>query len=216
MATSLSSLQLPPVFGTLQLPLLLATNVLALAIGPRYRFLQLGFSLPVWTLLAAQSRYRDYSGAWGIHYAVNCGILSLLATYVDWVLLKSADREGWTKLSSRVGAVQRSTNEDELKNSETVGDDDFPKDDGGVVKSNGAAASKSTAKITAPIGFRSRLWWAIRLACTNRYTCWSCEVKNVPFEVDDDYPRWWVFLALSLHSSWLFFILDGFPQYPHD
>lgn len=55
---------------------------------------------------------------------------------------------------------------------------------------DGRVESNGDAKNAAPTGFRSRLWWATRLACTLRYTGWSCEVKNVPVEVDDDYPHW--------------------------
>jgi hypothetical protein len=41
----------------------------------------------------------------------------------------------------------------------------------------------------APEGFGERLWWAVRLATTNRYVGWSCEAKNVPLEVGPEYPR---------------------------
>jgi hypothetical protein len=164
-----------------------------LTIGPQHRLLQLSFSLPAWTVLSAQSLYRDYSGAWGIHYAVNCGVMSLMATYLDTVLLASPDKEGWTKLSTRVGLMQRGKEKGEGdKESAVVGSSGFPRDDGDVVKSKSStiADDKSTAKSAAPTGFRSRLWWATRIACTNRYTGWSCEVKNVPIEVPSSYPRW--------------------------
>ena len=194
MAAIMPSLQLPSIFDALQLPLLLLTNVLALTIGPRQRVLQLGFSIPAWVLLASQSLYRDYSGAWGIHYAINCGVMSLMATYLDTVLLMSPDKEGWVKLRSRVETVK--DNKDEAKKSgQDVGSDGFPRDDGSVVKSKNKEVS---GKSKAPIGFNDRLWWAIRLACTNRYTGWSCEVKNVPVEVDDSYPRWYVLFSLCL------------------
>ena len=194
MAAIMPSLQLPSIFDALQLPLLLLTNVLALTIGPRQRVLQLGFSIPAWVLLASQSLYRDYSGAWGIHYAINCGVMSLMATYLDTVLLMSPDKEGWVKLRSRVETVK--DNKDEAKKSgQAVGSDGFPRDDGSVVKSKNKEVS---GKSKAPIGSNDRLWWAIRLACTNRYTGWSCEVKNVPVEVDDSYPRWYVFFSLTI------------------
>ena len=119
MAAIMPSLQLPSIFDALQLPLLLLTNVLALTIGPRQRVLQLGFSIPAWILLASQSLYRDYSGAWGIHYAINCGVMSLMATYVDTVLLMSPDKEGWVKLRSRVETVK--DNKDEAKKSGQAG-----------------------------------------------------------------------------------------------
>lgn len=187
------SLQLPPIFDTLQLPLLFLTNILALAIGPRHRILQLGFSVPVLAILAAQSLYRDYSGAWGTPYALNCGVMSVLATYFDCVVLRSPDREGWTKLSRRVGfgGAENGVKEREVGSR----DDGFPRDNGGVVKSKtvGIDVSAKTARVmqrSAPSTFKSRLWWAVRLSCTIRYTGWSCEVKNVPIEVDDAYPRW--------------------------
>ena len=194
MASIKLSLQLPPAFDALQAPLLLLTNTLALTVGPQHRVLQLGLSIPVWIILVAQSLYRNYDGAWGIHYATNCAVANLLAIYVDTVLLASPDREGWTKLKSRVNTP--ASNEDSagsMKDSKATDSSGFPENDGCVVKSigiSGSIAGKLAVKNTAPAGFRDRLWWAIRLACTTRYIGWSCEVKNVPVEVGESYPRW--------------------------
>ncbi|KZM18814.1 uncharacterized protein EKO05_0006641 [Ascochyta rabiei] len=189
------SLRLPPVFTALQLPLLLLTNVFALAIGPRQRLLQLGLTLPVLLLLAAQSRYRDYAGPWGVHYGVNCGVASLIATYVDWVVLAAPDREGWVKLGRRDGGGERGS--------------------GGGVESNGIVKSSGVEreKRAAPTAFRERLWWAVRLGVTNRYTGWSCEVKNVPVEVDDEYPRWRFLIRKSLRAVVFYLAKDALYAY---
>jgi hypothetical protein len=40
--------------------------------------------------------------------------------------------------------------------------------------------------------FLSRMWWALRLTTTPRYTGWSNQVKNVYMEVPADYPRLYV------------------------
>ena len=119
--------------------------------------------------------------------------MSLMATYLDTVLLASPDKEGWIKLNTRVGLMERGEERSERdKGSAVVGSGEFPSDDGGLVKSKSStvAGEKPTVKNAAPQGFRSRLWWAIRIACTYRYTGWSCEVKNVPIEVSSSYPRW--------------------------
>lgn len=92
------ALQLPKPFIYLQIPLLYATDIFALALGPANRALQLGLTLPVFALLVIQSLYREWSGTWGIHYAIECMVLSVVWQYVDWVLLKSPDKEGWRKI----------------------------------------------------------------------------------------------------------------------
>ncbi|KAF9698500.1 hypothetical protein EKO04_003829 [Ascochyta lentis] len=181
------SLHLPPAFTTLQLPLLLLTNILALTIGPRHRLLQLAFTLPALLLLAAQSLYRDYTGAWGIHYGMNCGVASMLATYVDWVVLRSPDREGWVKLRGRFG--------------------------GGGGESNVDVKGGGKEKRGAPRTFRERLWWAVRLGFTNRYTGWSSEVKHVPVEVGDGCPRWRFLLRKSLRAVLFYLAKDAIYAY---
>ncbi|KAJ4988751.1 tat pathway signal sequence [Stagonosporopsis vannaccii] len=156
------SLQLPQVFITLQIPFILLTNVLTLAIGPRYRVAQFAFSVPVLSLLVAQSLYREWDRGWGLHYGLNCFVMSAVMTWVDWVLLNSPDREGWVKFSVQRGSVKG-------------------EEGNWHMKSNGYAGRLSK-KETVPKGFGSRLWWAAGLATTNRYTGWSCESKNVPVE----------------------------------
>lgn len=95
--------------------------------------------------------------------------MSAVMTWVDWVLLNSPDREGWVKLDVRKGAEKGG-------------------EGNGHVKSNGHAGGLSKGQ-NVPEGFWSRLWWATRLATTNRYTGWSCESKNVPVEVGPGYSR---------------------------
>jgi hypothetical protein len=41
-------------------------------------------------------------------------------------------------------------------------------------------------------GFWKRAYWGVRLVTGVRYVGWSCQVKNVPVEVDRDYARWYV------------------------
>lgn len=166
------SLQLPPVFTTLQIPLLLLTNILTLAIGPRHRVVQFAFSVPVLFVLVAQSLYREWTGGWGLHYGLNCFVMSMVMVWVDWVALNSPDREGWVKLQKRKASAK---------------DEEKPKTNGHV-QSNGHAGV-SSKKEEMQRGFWGRMWWATRLATTNRYTGWSCESKNVPVEVGPEYSR---------------------------
>lgn len=181
------SLQLPPIFTTLQPPLILLANILTLAIGPRHRVLQFAFGVPVLFILAAQSLYREWDRGWGLHYGLNCFVVTNLVVWVDWILLNSPYKEEWVKLDHRKGSGRsREEKAVSLVPSSSAG---FPKDDGGVVESKGGL-KKGLEKRAAPVGFWSRLWWATRLATTNRYTGWSCEVKNVPASVPSTYPRW--------------------------
>ena len=178
------ALQLPPIFTILQPALILATNVLTLAIGPEHRILQFAFSVPVLFILAAQSLYRDWDRGWGLHYGLNCFVVTSLATWVDWILLNSPYKEGWVKLEQRKGVGKVGDGE--------VGEakgDAFPRDDGGVVRSNKSSAMHEGKRERS---FAEKLWWAVRLAATNRYVGWSCEVKNVPASVPTSYPRWYV------------------------
>ncbi|KAF1929477.1 uncharacterized protein M421DRAFT_420004 [Didymella exigua CBS 183.55] len=174
------ALHLPPLFTTLQAPLIILTNILTLAIGPRNRLLQFAFSVPVLFLLAAQSLYRDWDRGWGLHYGLSCFVVTNLAVWADWALLASPDREGWAKLEQRSGAAQK----EKEKESRGEGEGAFPKDDGGVVESKRGVQGGGV-----PTSFCARLWWAIRLSATTRYIGWSCEVKNVPPSVPVGYPR---------------------------
>tara|TARA_R110002003_G_scaffold9_30_gene635 strand:- start:3801 stop:4286 length:486 start_codon:yes stop_codon:yes gene_type:complete len=92
------ALELPSPIITLQIPLLYINNILALAIGPNHQFLRLGITLPILVLLASHSRYHDWSGEWGIHYALECLMLCCIWVYFDWNILGSPDREKWHKL----------------------------------------------------------------------------------------------------------------------
>jgi hypothetical protein len=92
------SLVLPPIFSTLQLPLLYTTNVLGLAIGPQHRVLQLGITLPAVILLVAQSFYRKVDTTYGLRYSVGVTVVSLCFIYFDWIVLNSPDKEKWRKI----------------------------------------------------------------------------------------------------------------------
>jgi hypothetical protein len=56
-------------------------------------------------------------------------------------------------------------------------------------KKKGEEHAKEEVKV--PEGFWKRAWWGARLATGVRYVGWNCQVKNVPVEVDADYPRWY-------------------------
>jgi hypothetical protein len=101
------SFALPKLFIDLQVPLLYATNIFALALGPSNRVLQLSLTLPIFTLLVTQSLYREWSGTWGIHYAVECMVLSVVWQYVDWILLQSPDKEAWRKINYQNGGGEK-------------------------------------------------------------------------------------------------------------
>jgi hypothetical protein len=146
----MSLLALPQPLIALQIPLLYITNILGLAIGPTNHVLRIGFTLPILVVLVSQSVYRQWDGEWGIHYAMNCMVLTAIFTYVDWNLLSRPDSERWRKIQYR---------NEELESE-------------------------------VPTGFWKRAWWAARLCTGNRYVGWTCQVKNVPVEVDAEFPRW--------------------------
>ena len=85
--------------------------------------------------------------------------------YFDWNVLQGPDREGWEKISYDKSEKEKGVN--------------------GV---NGER-KKGEGKMRER-GFKERLWWAVRLATTQRYVGWTQEVKNVPKEVGVDYSRW--------------------------
>lgn len=117
---------------------------------------------------------------------MNCVVLSVVFTYVDWILLSSPDKEAWYKI--------RYYGDD--KKAGTVRD----KADSKAVENDGAMKKgrKKEDVVGVPAaGFLSRLWWGVRLATTNRYVGWSCQVKNVPVEVDPGYPRLYVCGTIS-------------------
>lgn len=184
--TPTMALQLPPIFTTLQPALVLATNIVTLAVGPDHRVLQFAFSVPVLFILAAQSLYRDWDRGWGLHYGLNCFVVTSLVTWVDWIPLNSPYKERWMKLEQRKGAEKLV--DEKIGSTESPA---FPKDDGDVIRSKSSSTDVSK-KRDVPASFLQRLWWAARLATTNRYVGWSCEVKNVPASVSPSYPRWFV------------------------
>lgn len=164
----MDSLALPPVFRDLQIPLIYVNNIIALAIGPKHRVVQLGVTLPVLLLLVSQSLYKPVEGEWGRRYAFESAILSLVAIYVDWILLASPDKERWRKTQYDKG--------DKVANDQSKGEKEVPQT------------------------FWGRAWWGVRLATTNRYVGWSCQVKNVRMEVDPAYSRPYVSpISSSVH-----------------
>lgn len=94
----MSLLQLPPIFSTLQLPLLYANTILAHAIGPNHRALQVGITFPVLVVLVAQSLYRTLDAAYGMRYSVEMMVTARCLEYADQVVLGSAWRERWRKV----------------------------------------------------------------------------------------------------------------------
>ncbi|KAF1851785.1 uncharacterized protein K460DRAFT_41305 [Cucurbitaria berberidis CBS 394.84] len=185
------SLELPPIFALLQVPLIYLVNIVALAIGPRHQFLRVLISLPAVVLLLCQGLYREGDSPWAIQYGMNCAALSATLTYVDWTLLCSPDKEGWYKIQYNKPVVTGK----EKENSKTNG------------------LGKKSNEAVVPVGFRSRLWWGVRLATTNRYVGWSCQVKNVPVQVDADYPRLRFVARKSLKAIFLYLVKDALFSY---
>ena len=165
--------QLPPQIITLQIPLLYLVNVLTLAVGSRRQLLRVSISLSLIVLLVTQSLYREWHAGWGNHYAINCGVWSCVFTYVDWVLLGSPEKEGWYKI--QYGKDGKNGDENKHKDNDKVSKKGYEDKPGGAGRTS-----------------LSRMWWALRLATTPRYTGWSNQVKNVYMEVPADYPRLYV------------------------
>ena len=110
------ALELPKFFIDLQIPLLYINNLVALAIGPRNHFLRIALTLPLLVLLLTQSLYRQWTGEWGIHYAINCLMLSTVFVYVDWILLDGPDKERWHKI--RYDVKEKGRDEEKKKEGE--------------------------------------------------------------------------------------------------
>jgi hypothetical protein len=165
------SLRLPPIFTTLQIPLLYTNNILGLALGPQHHFLRVSITLPVLILLASQGLYREEDSAYGMRYSVECLVLSLSFTYLDWVVLGSPDREEWRKLSYRKDVGKGGGKERGVEDRKVVVREDLNYED-------------------APRTFWERVRWGVRLAAGVRYVGWSQQVKNVPVEVGPEYSRW--------------------------
>ncbi|KAH7075826.1 membrane bound O-acyl transferase family-domain-containing protein [Paraphoma chrysanthemicola] len=168
------SVKLPDPLIHLQLPLIYANNIIALAIGPKHQVLRLGITLPILSLLASQSLYREWTGEWGMHYALECLMLACIWTYVDWNILNSPDKEQWRRVRSQDGISKHDT---------------------------------------VPQGFWTRMWWGVRLATGNRYLGWTCQVKNVPVEVDEEYPRLLFIVRKSIRFVTFFILTDVLYAY---
>ncbi|CAJ2511971.1 Uu.00g075960.m01.CDS01 [Anthostomella pinea] len=189
------SLELPSIFIDLQIPLLYLNNIFALAIGPQHQGLRVAVSLPVHILLIAQSLYRQWRGPWGDHYALNCVVCSCTFIYVDWVLLKSPDKEAWRKIQyGGSGSKAKGKGVGGVK---------------GGVKEQGKG--KNAASV--PQTFWGRVWWGLRLSTTARYVGWSCEVKNVPKEVDAGYSRIRFIARKTLRAVFFYFLKDFIYAY---
>jgi hypothetical protein len=100
-------MRLPDPIIALQLPLLHLTTITALAVPPSHNLLRLGLTLPFFTLLVSQSLYREWSGTWGHHYALECMVLTCVCMYFDWVVLGIPDREGWRRVGDGEKDVPR-------------------------------------------------------------------------------------------------------------
>ncbi|KAF1941963.1 hypothetical protein EJ02DRAFT_503108 [Clathrospora elynae] len=196
------SLQFPQQIITLQVPLLYLNNIIALAIGPQYQLLCVSITLPILVLLVAQSLYRDWDGPWGNHYALNCAVCGLPFAYFDWVLLARPDGEAWCKMKYGNEKEEEKENEEGKRN----GDGKLGEND--VVKKKSRDMQGGSGKT-----FVSRLWWAMRLATTNRYVGWSNQVKNVVMEVPSDYPRIYFIVRKSLRAVFFYFIRDAMYAY---
>jgi hypothetical protein len=153
------SLALPPIFSTLQIPLLYTINITSLALGPSHPILRSSIHA-LFILLVLQSLYKPSTGVFGMRYAMECLVWSVTWVYFDWNVLCRPDAEGWEKISY--------AEEKGVKGGE----------------------KKDVGKLDVKEGFWNRMWWAIRLATTQRYVGWSQEVKNVRKEVDASYSRW--------------------------
>jgi hypothetical protein len=94
-------MRLPDPFIQFQLPLLHLTTITALAIGPSHQLLRFGLTLPIFTLLVAQSYYREWTGTWGLHYATECMVWSCVWIYFDWNILGSPDVQKWHKVGDK-------------------------------------------------------------------------------------------------------------------
>lgn len=43
---------------------------------------------------------------------------------------------------------------------------------------------------SVPETFLARVWWGLKLAPYLRYTGWSQQVKNIPVQLPQDFPKW--------------------------
>ncbi|KAH8730509.1 membrane bound O-acyl transferase family-domain-containing protein [Phaeosphaeriaceae sp. PMI808] len=109
------SLELPKSLIDLQLPLLFANNIIALAIGPRNHVIRIGVTLPILIVLAIQSCYKQKGDMeWGNRYGLECLVLHQLFVYIDWNVLCNPDKEKWHKI--QYSAPEPNSNSNTEKN----------------------------------------------------------------------------------------------------
>ena len=186
------SLALPPLVGHLQIPLILVLNVFSLTQVRSHPLLTPLLSFPPLILLVSQSLYREWDRGWGLHYGINCFVMTLVFGWVEWVVLARPDGEGWVKVRRGEKKLGKKKEGEREKRWGKEGKEGRWVRDGvgeklGAVKQKDGGVVKTKEKV--PEGFLERFWWALRLATTNRYVGWSCEAKNVPLEVGFEYPR---------------------------
>ncbi|KAL5118952.1 hypothetical protein ACEQ8H_003081 [Pleosporales sp. CAS-2024a] len=191
----MASLQLPRIFLHVQIPLLFLTNIVALAIGPQHQVVRLGMTLPLLGILVAQSLYRDWEIGWGIHYAIEIGIMQLAFVYLDWNVLGSPDKEGWRKIDYEQEEKER-----------------------GAVNGNNKGAPPEGGREKKHMGvvpqtFWQRAWWGVRLSTGHRMVGWTQEVKNTPKEVAADYSRVLFMVRKSLRCAWFHLLRDTLYAY---
>ncbi|EUC28107.1 hypothetical protein COCCADRAFT_110011 [Bipolaris zeicola 26-R-13] len=194
------SLQLPPIFLYLQFPIMILNNAVALALRPERQFLCVSITLPILVVFAAQSLYRELDTSWGYKYGMETLTTCLVYHYIGWVLLGVPDKEGWYKIQYGKG------NEHEKKKDKMTN---------GKMNGNGVPANKKYQYVPGGAGttFWSRLWWAMRLSCTNRYVGWSQQVKGVIMEVPSDYPRLRFIVEKLVHGFIYWAISDILTAY---
>lgn len=178
MRTIMLSLELPPIFQALQIPLLALTVTFAIALGPQRQFLRVLLTLPVLILLIWQSVYRT-EGPWGTLFSMNITICCYPFAYIDRVLLSNPDKEKWRAIPDNRSKTEKHVT--------------------WKGKANGAPAAAKKEKVdgpvkkevefTVPSSFLERLRWAWPLTLKTRLVGWSSQVKNVPMEVGEGYPR---------------------------
>jgi hypothetical protein len=168
----MASFKLPKPLIEAQLPLIHATLIVALGLGPQHQFVRVCITLPILILLVCQSLYKEQDGPWGESFSNNSVVVFTVFIYIDWILMKSPDLEQWHKLPDASAKANGVVPNGKLN----AVPDGIQKDQKHVV----------------PQGFLQRVWWGLRLATTWRYIGWSCQVKNVPVEVGPAYPRGYV------------------------
>ena len=168
------SLALPRPISALQVPLLFANNILALAVPPHYHFFRVAVSFPILVVLIAQSWYKErdpkaFSDDYALEILMLCGAL----TWVNWVGISMPDRGRWRKIRYSDGGGRKSKG--------GKGENGMPN----VIETKSDEAWLEEY----PTTFWKRLWWATRLASTFRHVGWNSQAKNTPMEVPGNYSR---------------------------